>query len=583
MADPETAAGADAATLAELAKRRGFFFPANEAYGGASGFYTYGPEGAALKRNLEASWRERFVTREDNMEISSPTVTPEAVFEASGHLDGFDDMILECPECGASHRADHLVEDNTAIEEAESLGTERVAELIADNGISCPSCGRELAGEPVEAFNLMFETSIGPGSSSPGYLRPETAQGIFVEFPRLAEYARNQLPFGVAQIGHGYRNEISPRRSLIRVREFTMAELEQFVDPETDGPPIEPVADVTLPLYSAAAQESEGGIERLTVAEALDTGVITSEWIAYYLAIAREWYESVGVDMGRFRYRQHLPDELSHYASDCWDAETELDGNWIEITGFADRGAYDLSKHDEYSEEDFSVFKPYDEPRTVERPSVEPDMSYLGPEFGTDAGDVADELASLVERDPSAFDGEAVTVETDDESYTVPTEETGFAVRTETITGEHVTPHVIEPSFGIGRVLYTILSHSYREDTVEGESRSYLALPPRLAPTFVGVFPLMDKDGLGERAREVAADLREAGFSVDYDDSGNIGRRYRRQDEVGTPYCVTVDYESLEGGTVTVRERDSTVQTRIATDELPARLAALRAGESLDA
>jgi glycyl-tRNA synthetase len=573
--------GADAGTLAELAKRRGFFFPANEAYGGASGFYTYGPEGAALKRNLEASWRERFVTREDNMEISSPTVTPEAIFEASGHLDGFDDMILECPECGASHRADHLVEDSTGIEEAESLGTEHVASLIAEHEISCPACGRALAGESVEAFNLMFETSIGPGSSSPGYLRPETAQGMFVEFPRLAEYARNQLPFGVAQIGRGYRNEISPRRSIIRVREFTMAELEQFVDPESDTPPIERVSDVSLPLYSAAAQDGEGGIESMTVAEALDAGVIANEWIAYYLGVAREWYESVGVDMDRFRYRQHLSDELSHYASDCWDAEAELDGNWIEITGFADRGAYDLQKHDEYSGEDFSIFKPYDEPKTVERPSVEPDMSYLGPEFGSAAGDIADELASLAERDPPAFDAETVTVEIDDESYAVPTEQTGFAVREETITGEHVTPHVIEPAFGVDRLIYTVLAHSYREDTVEGESRNYLALPPNLAPTFVGVFPLMDKDGLGERARDIAADLRTAGFAVDYDDSGNIGRRYRRQDEVGTPYCVTVDYESLEEGTVTVRERDSTVQTRIAVAELPARLTALGAGESL--
>ena len=360
-----------------------------------------------------------------------------------------------------------------------------------------------------------------------------------------------------------------------------MAELEQFVDPESDAPPIERVEDVTLPLYSAVAQDGEGYVERMTVAEALEEDVVASEWIAYYLAIAREWYEAVGVDMDRFRYRQHLPDELSHYASDCWDAEAELDGNWIEITGFADRGAYDLSKHDDHSDEAFSVFRPYDEPKTVERPSVEPDMSYLGPEFGADAGDVADELAALAERDPSAFDGDEVAVELDGEQYELPTEKTGFAVRSETITGEHVTPHVIEPSFGIGRVLYTVLVHSYREDEVEGEPRSYLALPSELAPTFVGVFPLMDKDGLGERAREIAADLRAAGFAVAYDDSGNIGRRYRRQDEVGTPYCVTVDYESLEEGTVTVRERDSTAQTRIAIDELPARLTALRAGESL--
>ena len=579
----ETASGAtDAGTVTELAKRRGFFFPANEAYGGTSGFYTYGPEGAALKRNLEAAWRDRFVTREGHMEIDSPTVTPEAVFEASGHLDTFDDMIVECPECGATHRADHLVEDGTDIEEAESLGTERVAGIIAEHDITCPTCGTGLAGESVETFNLMFETSIGPGSSSRGYLRPETAQGMFVEFPRLAEYARNQLPFGVAQIGRGYRNEISPRRSLIRVREFTMAELEHFVDPESDAPPIEQVEDVSVPLYSVAAQDGDGvgGVTWTTIGEALADGTITSEWVAYYLGIAKRWYDRMGVDMDRFRYRQHLSGELSHYASDCWDAEAEIDGNWIEITGFADRGAYDLSKHDAHSEEDYSVFKAYDEPRTAERPSVDPDMSYLGPEFGGLAGDVADELAALAARNPSAFEDSEVTVEVDGERYAVPTDATGFAVREKTETGEHVTPHVIEPAFGIGRVLYTVLDHAYREDEIEGESRSYLALPDELAPTFVGVFPLMDKDGLGERAREIAADLREAGLAVTYDDSGNIGRRYRRQDEVGTPYCVTVDYESLEEGTVTVRERDSTEQQRVAIDELPARLAALRAGES---
>lgn len=573
---------ADAETIVELAKRRGFFFPANEAYGGASGFYTYGPQGAALKRNLEASWRERFVTREGHMEIDSPTVTPEPVFEASGHLDGFDDMIVECPNCGTNHRADHLVEDSTGIEEAESLGTERVADLIAEHDIACPNCGTALAGESVSAFNLMFETSIGPGSSSSGYLRPETAQGMFVEFPQLAEYARNQLPFGVAQVGTGYRNEISPRRSLIRVREFTMAELEHFVDPETDDPPLDRMADVSIPLYSAAAQEGNGDIETMTVAAAVENGVVESEWVAYYLGIAKEWYERLGVDMNRFRYRQHLAGERAHYASDCWDAEAELDGNWIEITGFAYRGSYDLQKHAAHADEEFSVFKPYDEPRTTERAAVDPDMSYLGPEFGSVAGDIATQLDVLAANDPSAFEEETVTVDVEGDSYTVPTETTGFEIREETVTGEHVTPHVVEPAFGVGRVLYTVLEHTYREDTVDGERRRYLALPAELAPTFVGVFPLMDKDGLGERAREIAADLRAAGFSVTYDDSGNIGRRYRRQDEIGTPYCVTVDYESLEEGTVTVRERDSTAQRRIDIDGLPERLADLRTGDSFE-
>ncbi|QIO21310.1 glycine--tRNA ligase [Haloarcula sp. JP-L23] len=567
--------------LTELAKRRGFYFPAAGSYGGAAGFWTYGPQGAALKSNVEDAWRDRFVLQEGHQEISAPDVMPEAVFEASGHLDGFDDMIIECGECGATHRADHIVEDNTDIEEAESLPNEDVMDIIADHDIACPSCHTSLAGQPVDNFNLMFATNIGPGTSSPGYLRPETAQGIFVEFPQLSEYARNQLPFGVAQIGKAYRNEISPRKSLVRVREFTQAELEHFVDPEEDEPPLADVEDVTLPLYSGESQQAaDGGVEQLTVGEAVDEGVVTSDWVAYYLGVARDWYERIGIDMDRFRFRQHLPGELAHYASDCWDAEAEIDGDWIEITGFAYRGDYDLQKHAEHSGEDYTVFKQYDEPVTVERPTVDPDMSYLGPEFGGDAQSVADALEALAERDPEAFEGEDVTVEVDGEAYTVPVEETNFSVETVTENGEHVRPHVVEPSFGVGRLIYTVLAHAYTEDEVDGEERTYLDLPPEQAPTTVGVFPLMDKDGMAEYAREIASALREAGHSVTYDDSGAIGRRYRRQDEIGTPYCVTVDYESVEEDTVTVRERDSTEQKRVSIDGLAETLERLTEGET---
>ncbi|MEF8790331.1 MAG: glycine--tRNA ligase [Haloarculaceae archaeon] len=565
-------------TVAELAKRRGFFFPAVEAYGGVAGFYTYGPQGAALKRNVEEAWRDRFVTREGHVEIAAPDVMPEPVFEASGHLEGFDDMIVECPACGESHRADHIVEDATDIADAEAMPIPDVEALFEEHDLVCPSCGEPLAGVPVEEFNLMFETAIGPGSGQPGYLRPETAQGIFVEFPRLKEYARNQLPFAVAQVGTAWRNEISPRRSLIRVREFTQAELEHFVDPETDEPPLERVEDVELMLYPASEQAAEDG-EYLTttVGEAAEAGVV-DPWIAYYLGVAREWYESIGVDMDRFRFRQHLGGELAHYATDCWDAEAELGGNWVEITGFGYRSDYDLSKHAEYSDEDFTIFRQYDEARTVERATVDPDMSTLGPEYGGAAADIADALAELAERDPSAFDDETVTVEADGETYTVSTDVANFSVETVTESGEHITPHVVEPSFGIGRLVYTVLVHAYERDVIDGEERTYLDLPARVAPTTVGVFPLMARDGLDDRARDLAAELREAGFDVEYDDSGNIGRRYRRQDEVGTPYCVTVDYETLEDGTVTVRERDSTEQARVDAGALPAELTALRTG-----
>jgi len=592
----------DTDRLTELAKRRGFFFQSSGAYGGVAGFYVYGPEGATLKENVQDAWRDRFVRREGHMEIEAPNVMPEPVFEASGHLDGFDDMIIECPECGASHRADHVVEDNTDIEEAESIPIPEIEELITDHDLACPSCGTALAGQSVEDFNLMFETNIGPGSASPGYLRPETAQGIFVEFPRLKEYARNQLPFGVAQVGAAYRNEISPRKGLIRLREFAQAELEHFIDPETDEPPIEDVADVEITLYSASEQEADDGEPRtMTVRAAINEGVVTSDWVAYYLGVAKGWYERIGVDMDRFRYRQHRSGELAHYAADCWDAEADTsasgaDPDWIEITGFAYRGDYDLSKHGEYADEEFTLFTQYDDPITVERATVDPDMSYLGPEFGGRAGDVADALADLADADRSAFEGDEVTVEVseasedasggrtesgdDGEEVTVPVEKTGFAVEEVTESGEHITPHVVEPSFGVDRLVYTVLAHSYRTDEKgdDEEERTVLSLPAEVAPRTVAVFPLMDKDGLDERAEAVAEELRAAGFEVAYDASGSIGRRYRRQDEVGTPFCVTVDYDTLEGDTVTVRDRDTTAQARVAIEALPGTLTDLRRG-----
>jgi glycyl-tRNA synthetase len=589
----------DAEALAELAVRRGFYFGSAATYGGVAGFYTFGPQGAALKRNVEEAWRETFTVRLGNQEIAGPTVMPEAVFEASGHLDGFDDMLVSCVECGESHRADHLVEDATGVEDAESLPIPAVEDLIADHDVACPSCGAPLAGRSVEEFNLMFETSIGPGDGQPGYLRPETAQAIFVEFPRLKEYARSQLPFGVTQVGPAYRNEISPRRGIVRTREFTQAELEQFVDPDDDDPPLDAVADVPLRLYPATEQAADDGdyVTR-TVRAAVEEGVVESAWVAYFLGVARRWYDRLGVDGDRLRFRQHLAGERAHYASDCWDAETEVGGGvdadalatdpsvgrWIEVAGFSDRGDYDLSKHAAHGDDEFTVFRQYDEPREVERATVDPDMSVLGPEHGGRAGDVADALREAAERDPSAFAGETVTVEVDGEPVEVATETANFARETVTEAGEHVRPRVVEPSFGVDRTVYTLLAHGYREDEVDGEPRTSLALSAEVAPTAVGVFPLLSNDDrLVGLAESVARDLRAAGLSVTYDESGNIGRRYRRQDEVGTPLCVTVDPEGLEGDgpdTVTVRDRDTTAQVRLPVEGLADRLAAVVAGDA---
>jgi len=579
--------------VVELAKRRGYFFQTAQAYGGVAGFYTYGPQGAGLKQNVEDAWRDRYAIAEGHQLVDAPTIMPEAVFEASGHLDTFDDMLVECAECGESHRADHLIEDapGSDVEDAEALPIPEVEELLREFEIGCPTCGADLAGEPVEDFNLMFGTNIGPGDSQPGYLRPETAQGIFVEFPRLKQYARGQLPFGVTQIGRAYRNEISPRKSIIRTREFTQAELEHFIDPEVDEPDLDAVADVECTFYPVSEQQADDGEPiRATVAEAVEDGIVESDWIAYYLGLTKRWYDRVGVDMDRFRFRQHLPGELAHYSSDCWDAEGFAAGDWIEMAGFSYRSDYDLSKHAEHSEEEFTVFKQYDEPRTTKQATVDPDMSELGPAFGGAAGDVADALEELAGEAPNRFDAAAaepagtVDVDVDGETYEVPFEHTGYAVEEVTEAGEHLRPHVVEPSFGVDRLLYVLVEHAYREDEIDGEERAYLALDSEVAPTTVGVFPLMDKDGMGERAGEIASELREAGLSVTYDDSGAIGRRYRRQDEVGTPFCVTVDHDSLEDDTVTIRERDSTEQIRVDIEALPRLCRDLRDGvRSFDA
>lgn len=564
--------------VSQLAKRRGFYFQSAEAYGGVAGFQTFGPQGAELKRNIEESWRDTFSRGLGHREIEGPTVMPEPVFEASGHLDGFDDMIIECPECGKNIRADHLVEDNTGVEEAEGFSTEQIEGLIEEHGLVCPECNEHLSGVEVNDFNLMFKTSIGPGSGQTGYLRPETAQGIFTEFPRLKQYARNQLPFGITQIGKAYRNEISPRKGLVRTREFTQAELEHFIDSDEDRPDISDVKDVELKLYPVEEQQSDDGEYIFaTVEEAIEEDIVGVDWVAYYLGIAKKWYEQIGIDMDRFRFRQHQKGERAHYASDCWDAEADISGDdeeeeWLEIAGFAHRGCYDLKKHGQHSddEREFKIFKEYDEPVIKEETKVDIDMGILGPEYGDKAGKIAEIVEREVRQAPSVAEDGPIFVHLDDEEYAIDSDAVSVSVEEVKKTGEEIIPEVVEPSFGVDRTVYSVLIHAYDEDIIDDENRKVLHLSNEVAPVEVAVFPLMDKEGLGEKAKEIASSLRDLGLNVEYDDSGNIGKRYRRQDEIGTPFCVTVDYETLEDepSTVTVRERDSTNQERIDIDEL---------------
>ncbi|NYT07462.1 MAG: glycine--tRNA ligase [Methanomicrobiales archaeon] len=543
-------------TIMDLAKRRGFIWPTSECYGSVAGFIDYGPLGSMMKRNIENAWRRFYVIREGYYEIECPTIGQEDIFIASGHVKGFSDKMCQCPSCREFLRADHIAEAH-GVSGASVLGTEDLARLICS--LPCPACDEVLGPVDVFNFNLMFQTAIGPGSQRKGYLRPETAQGMFTDFQRLLRFYRDKLPFGAVQIGKSFRNEISPRQGMIRLREFTQAEAEIFVHPEEKvHPSFSRYEGYRVPLLSIAQQEKNQPPVTCTMGEAVGDGTVANQYVAYYLALTHELMVSIGVNPEKLRFRQHLPDERAHYAEDCWDAEifSERFG-WVETVGIADRTDYDLRAHERQSGERFSVFIPYETPRRESRIRVIPDMGALGPRFRGNARAVAEAICACVpgpEGLTVTIDGEDVLITPD--LYTVKEEIVE-------VPGTEVVPHVIEPSYGIDRMIYAVLEHSYHEEMVEGEARRVLRLPPGVAPVQVAVFPLMNRDGLPEIALEIAAAVRGVGILAEYDDSGAIGRRYRRQDEVGTPFAITVDYDTRDDGTVTLRDRDSMCQVRV--------------------
>lgn len=555
----------------ELAKRRGFLWPSSECYGSVAGFVDYGPLGAMMKRKVENVWRDFYVIREGYYEIECPTVGIEAIYVASGHVKGFADKMCLCPHCGEYLRADHIAEAH-GTREVASLSDESLAETLCM--LPCPACSGIFGKIEILDFNLMFDTTIGPGSQRKGYLRPETAQGIFTDFNRLARFYRNKLPFGAVQIGKSYRNEISPRQGVIRLREFTQAEAEIFVHPEEKNHPnFSRYSGYRMPLLGIRQQQEDSSALVTTMEEAVATGLIANEYVAYYIALTHEMMVKCGVDPAKLRFRQHMPDELAHYALDCWDAEIlSARFGWVETVGIADRTDYDLKAHAAHSGDSFTVFIPFDEVRKERRRRIVPDMGKLGPQFRGKAKAVADALSTSTPGERGAdviLDGETIVIPPD--LYTIREEEVE-------IRGIEVMPHVIEPSYGIDRILYAILEHSYDEETIEEEVRRVLRFPPLVAPVQVAVFPLMNRDGLDDMAREITRDLINHGVLAQYDDNGAIGRRYRRQDEIGTPFAVTVDYESREEMTVTLRDRDSMEQVRCPISELPGLVASLIAG-----
>ena len=545
--------------MSGMLKRRGIILPAFEIHGGAKGLYDFGPVGGRLRNRVNQTWIEHWLALGNIVELSCPTVTPYAVLEASGHVGEFSDFMTICTECGEASRADTLLESSHS--NPDALSKSELQELLVNVRPECPNCGAQAWSE-VTAQNLMFNTTIGAGTSGrPGFLRPETAQGMFTSFPSLLRHNRDRLPFGAIQVGKGYRNEISPRQGMIRLREFNMAELEYFINPYEDAQhDFTPWDSIPFSLVP-----DEGEERKMTIKDALDTNTVRHATVGFFMAQTYDFLVKVGIDPARLRFRQHESDEMAHYATDCWDAEIHGSYGWIECVGIAHRGCYDLEAHEKATGKTLRARREFREPKVVEIDGWTMNGATAGPAFRALAGQVK----SVVEMLPADATFPMLCKLDDGQEVKVLPEHVKRLQRTETITGEWYIPHVVEPAFGIDRIIWHILDHAYDDESKDGEDYTILKLSEHVAPVDYCVFPLFEKDGMGELARTLHSSLCGLrGIVSVYDSSGSIGRRYARADEIGVPHCLTVDHQSLEDGTITIRDRDTGQQQRVAMDEL---------------
>jgi len=559
------------ADIVELAKKRGFFWNSFEIYGGLTGFYDFGPVGVLLKRNLVDAWLRAFVYSNDLVvEVETPVINPRIVFKASGHEDSFTDPVVECLKCGRIYRADHLIKEVAGID-VEGWSPEEMYKVILEHNIRCPECGGEL-GKPFYTL-LLFKTEIGPYKGEVGYLRPETAQGMFINFSNVLRVSRNRLPLGIAQVGKVARNEISPRQGLIRLREFTIMEFEFFFDPETALEEAKPYLDMVEKesirvLTCDARLRGETEAAEYTVGELIDKGIVKTPWLAYWMGLGEIFVRSLGIPHEKIRFIEKLPHERAHYSAQTFDQEvyTKKYG-WIEVAGYAYRTTYDLSRHMQYSKADLTFFKRYDRPIEKQVYKAYPDPVKIGELYGGEKGRIIEKLSKMNPEELYEELAEKGFIDLD--GVRIPKEV--FILKQEVVKeyGAKIVPHVVEPSFGAERLVYVVLEYAYtiRDDKV------VLRLPKHLAPYKVAVFPLVagkkpEHARIVEMAKRIYRELVESGFRAIYDDDGSIGRRYARADEIGIPYAVTVDYQTLEDNTVTVRDRDTTLQERVSIDKL---------------
>jgi glycyl-tRNA synthetase len=582
--------------LEELLRKRFFYAPAFSIYGGVAGLYDYGPPGCALQANILNLWRQHFVLEEQMLEVDTTVMTPHDVLKTSGHVDRFTDYMVKDLKTGDFFRADHLLEaaverrladaKTSAEEKAEC---ETILAKIDGYGLEdletllrrfqpLSDAGNELG--PVVRFNLMFGTEIGPTGALRGFLRPETAQGQFTNFKRLLEYNNDRMPFASAQIGKSFRNEISPRSGLLRVREFTMAEIEHYVHPERKNHPrFHEVAHLEFNfLPRTVQQDGSSQCARIAIGAAVSSGLVNNETLGYYLARVGLFLLTIGIKEDRLRFRQHMANEMAHYASDCWDAEIQSSYGWVECVGCADRACYDLSQHSAFTGERLVARERLATPVSVKVRKLEIDRATIGKTLKADAKAICAALDALVEEadQMSAVESHRVVL-ADGREFSLPAGTVRLVEVVEVRHVEEYIPSVIEPSFGIGRIMYSLLEHSYWTRSGD-EQRAVLSIPACVAPTKVLLAPLSPHDSFRPFMIEASNALRTCPTPIAFvtdESSTSIGKRYARNDEIGVPFAVTVDFTTVQDQTVTLRERDSTQQIRLPISQLASVLADL--------
>jgi len=534
-------------------------------------------------------WRKHFVLTESMLEMECTNLTPAAVLQTSGHVDRFTDLMVKDPPTGECFRADKLLEEaiddlleknpTMPTEEKEShLRIQRQADAFKPEELDALLIKYNCQGPSGEAyspsfpFNLMFKTSIGPEGTAVGYLRPETAQGLFVNFRRLLDLNAGKMPFAAAQIGTGFRNEIAPRSGLLRVREFCMAEIEHFVNPtDKSHPSFESVADKKLVLFGRDDQLGSGKTKTVSLREAVATGLINNETLAYFMARTQLYMEKIGMDPQRLRFRQHLATEMAHYAADCWDLEIQSSYGWIECVGHADRACYDLLVHSKATKTSMVATEKVDPPREIEVAKIKLDRKALGKAFMKDQRVVSGALEALAEN-WADFEPVATALETegkvDVDGYEVTKDMLTWTKTKKMVHEIKFTPSVIEPSFGMGRILYSLLEHSFYQREGD-EQRCVMRFKPQVAPEKCAILPISSNKECNIIVDEISKDLMDSDLATRVDkSSATLGRRYARVDELGVPFAVTVDFETLADNTVTLRERDSMKQIRLPKDEV---------------